>query len=666
MRFSNFFYFCCQIISSLVVTRLLFVSFVFVCISVSNTLFGQEDTTVIRREYSIEEVKITASGLFSVRQEMDRILTVFESKDIESAPAENLQDILEYYISADIRGRGAEGVQADAGLRGGTFDQTLILLNGINISDPQTGHHSLNIPVSISQIERIEFLDGRSAGIYSPAAFAGAINIITKEPEGNSSAISAVIGSFGYSDIDLSGNFKISETAHLLSGEVKKSDGYINNTDFRISSLYYSNQFKFKKGRMDCQAGLSKKAFGANSFYSPRYPDQFEEVGSSFFSGRWSSSGRMHLTPVVYYRRNSDKFMLFRVNAPDWYPGHNYHRTDTWGGNMRSWIFWSAGKTSFGSEYRSENILSSVLGETSGKPVRVPGEDAFYTHSDKRSIVSVFIDHEYYFSDWIFSAGGIMNYTSGNNSGLHFLPGVKLSFPFSSVLMSGLSWNRAMRLPTFTELYYSGPANIGNPLLKPEFSNTIDGRLKLNHKFIKGHIGLFYRSGQNMIDWIKSDNDELWQSQNLTEIRSYGAELQVELNEVISGLGTDKILLGYSFNDQIKEESEFISYYVLDYLKHKFIFSVNQNITRRISINIRGSFQDRSGTYSAYINNNTSVEKPYLPFWVFDSKAVYQNNCIKLFVTVNNIFNKSYFDLGNIMQPGIWIKGGFSYKINFN
>jgi len=540
----------------------------------SQACYGQEDTTGVEMQYSIEEVKITASGLTALKQKMDRILSAFESKAIELAPAENLNDILEYYISADIRGRGAEGVQVDAGIRGGTFDQTLILLNGVNLSDPQTGHHSLNLPVSTDQIERIEFLKGKSSGLIGPTVFSGAINIVTKEPDGNAAALSAVLGSYGYGNLDVAGNFETGMVAHLLSGSVKKSDGYIHNTDFKISSVYYSNLLKTDKGRMDWQAGLSEKAFGANSFYSPKYPDQFEETGSSFISGRWSSNGRFHFTPVIYYRRNTDKFMLFRDSAPEWYVDHNYHRTDTWGGSLGLWFLGPAGKTTVASEYRSENILSSLLGKPVNTPVQVPGEDAFYTKSDSRSNFSAYIEHICYFSALMVTAGGMLNYISGNYGGLHFLPGMEINFPAGSLIMTGFSWHRAMRLPTFTDLYYSGPVNIGNPLLKPEFSNTVDWNLKVSSKYFRGDAGLFYRVGHNMIDWIKYDTEDLWQSQNLTEVKSYGAELQFEadVNKLLSGCGPDNVNIGYYFNNQFKNASDFISYYVLDYLKHKFVF----------------------------------------------------------------------------------------------
>ncbi len=663
----NFFHRCYCVVKSCgpIVSFLSTLTFLLSSFSVS--FAEKQDTTDIKMQYSIDEVKVTASGLSSFNQQISRILSVIESKEIELAPAENIQDILEYYVSTDIRGRGAEGVQADAGIRGGTFDQTLILLNGVNISDPQTGHHNLNMPVSLSQIERIEFLNGSSAGIHSPDAFSGAINIITKEPEGNFANPSAVVGSFGYSNVGISGNFKTGEAFHSISSEVKKSDGCIHNTDFNISSIYYSSLIKNERGKMDWQAGLSDKAFGANSFYSPKYADQFEEIASYFISGRWSSSGRLHFTPVIYYRRNVDKFMLFRDNAPDWYQDHNYHRTDTWGGNLSTWFLWPAGKTTVASGYRSENILSSVLGKPLDKPVPVRKEDANYTKSDYRSKFSAYLEHIYFISDWRFVAGGMLNYISGNNGGLYFFPGMELSFLISPAIILDLSWSRAMRLPTYTDMYYSSPTNIGNPLLEPEYSGTLEGGIELKNEYFKGQFTLFYRNGHNMIDWIKYEADDLWQSQNLTEVKCYGAEIQfdVDVKRFLDCVGTENIRFSYYYNDQVKGQYEFISYYALDYLKHKFIASVNQNIIKNFSVNLKGSYQNRAGTYSYYINNGTTVEKSYLPFWLFDLKAMYQNSSMKVHFSINNIFNKKYFDIGNIIQPGIWIKAGFSYKLNF-
>jgi vitamin B12 transporter len=626
-----------------------------------------QDTVDIKMKYSLEEVKVAASKMMSINSQMARILSVIDSVEIELAPAESLESLLEYLVMIDVRQRGAEGVQSDIGIRGGTFDQTLILLNGVNITDPQTGHHNLNLPVSLSQIERIELLKGSDAAIYGPNAFSGAINIVTKKPAGNSATLSLYAGSFGYVNADMLGDFMTRKLSHSLSGNYKRSKGYTDNTDFNISNFFYSGRYDSKGGILTGQIGASGKAFGANSFYTPEYPDQFEKIGTSFMSLRWESLGRLHITPVIYKRRHFDKFMLFRGDAPDWYKGHNYHRTDVWGANISSWFLWNAGKTSFSALYRSESIVSTVLGEKMDTGIKVPGEDIFYTHSKSRSTASLFIEHTCYAGKWIIGAGGLASFIPENAPMLKILPDFDIDFHICPWIMLGASWSASSRMPTFTDLYYSGPDKIGNAELKAEISNSFEGELNVNTNYITGNLAVFYRSGQNMIDWIKNENDKLWQSHNLTRINSLGTEmrLQVRLKENLKGNWPDKITIGWYSNKQNKETSDFISYYVLDYLKYKFTASVNQSITKYLFLNLRSYFQKREGTFTNFGDNNYR-EVSYKPFWLFDAKILFKKENLQIFISSNNIFNKEYFDIGNIVQPGRWIKTGILYKFNLN
>ncbi len=352
------------------------------------TIAVEKDTTEVKMEYDLDEIEVSAQRSPALYSQVARIVSVIERKEIESAPVQSVQDLLEYVAGVDVRQRGAEGVQADVSIRGGTFDQTLILLNGINITDPQTGHHNLNIPLSLSQIERIEILEGPAARVYGPNAFSGAINIVTRQPDVNLLNLQLSAGSFGYFDADLSISFKTGKLQNSLSLNKKLSDGYIENTDFDISNLFYSNQLITRKGEMSFQLGFSDKGFGANSFYTPKYPNQYEETKSLISSVKWVSNSKFHLTPVVYWRRHQDRFELFRDNPPSWYATHNYHLTNTYGGNLNSWVQSKFGKSAFGIEFRSEIILSNVLGEELDSPVEVPGEDAEFTKSKTRNYIS--------------------------------------------------------------------------------------------------------------------------------------------------------------------------------------------------------------------------------------------------------------------------------------
>ena len=633
-------------------------------VSVAN----DQDTTEIKMEYDLDEIEVSAQRSPAVYSQVARIISVIERKEIESSPAQSVQDLLEYVAGVDVRQRGAEGVQADVSIRGGTFDQTLILLNGINITDPQTGHHNLNIPVSLSQIERIEILEGPAARVYGPNAFSGAINIVTRQSGSNSVNLKLSTGSFRYFDADLEGSFNTGKLQNTLSLNKKSSDGYIDNTDFDISGIFYSNQLIVDKGKMSFQLGYSEKGFGANSFYTPKYPNQYEEVRSLISSVKWESNSKLHLTPAIYWRRHQDRFELFRDNPPTWYTTHNYQLTDTYGGSINSWIQSNWGKSAFGIEFRSENIMSNVLGVEMKPPVKVPGEDAEFTKSKSRNVVSGFLEHVYYSDRWMLSAGLLSNYITDSNFGINFFPGVDVSYKISPALRIFSSFNTSLRMPTFTDLYYSGPTNIGNPDLKPEKTASFEGGFKLNQGFVQGYLMGFYRKGTDIIDWIKLNGEDKWQPQNLTQISSYGSEIQIQFNlkkHFCNNL-PNKIYLNYLYNNLEKENSDFISYYVLDYLKHKFVGSLNQTILKAFVIDLKIAYQDRKGTYTLFEDGNWGSEVDYDPFWIFDGKVNYSIKKIDFYVSVNNIFDLKYIDIGNVVQPGRWTKVGISYQINFD
>ncbi len=625
------------------------------------------DTTEIKIQYDLDEIEVSAQRSPVVYSQVARIISVMERKEIEASPAQSVQELLGYISGVDVRQRGAEGVQADISIRGGTSDQTLILLNGINITDPQTGHHNLNLPVSLNQIERIEVLEGPAARVYGPNAFSGAINIITRQPDSKSVQAELSGGSFGLFNANLSGSFKTGKLKHLLAAGQSRSDGYIENTDFQIRNLFYSNERSVNGNRLNFQIGISDKGFGANSFYTPKYPNQYEQTNTLFSSVKWQSGDKLHLTPVIYWRRHQDRFELFRNNPPDWYATHNYHLTNSYGANLNSWFQWKFGKTSFGIEGRSENILSNVLGENLELPRPVPGENAEFTKSKSRNMASVFFEHIYYYNVLTISSGVLLSSISENN-GLNFFPGLDISYQISDPLKLFTSYTTSLRMPTFTDLYYSGPTNIGNPDLVAERTVAFEAGVKLQSYFLQGHFVVFYRQGKEIIDWVKTKEDEKWQPQNLTRLNSLGTEVQVTflLKKHFGKHFPNKIDLSYFYNELEKENLNFISNYVLDNLKHKFTGSVNMDVLANISFDLRCSFQQRDGSYTVYENNDFGNETAYESFWIWDGKLRYHKDKLTVFISANNISNTAYYDIGNISQPGRWLKAGISYQLNFD
>ena len=220
------------------------------------------------KSHELGDVVVTAGRTPIEAQQAARIVSVITKSEIERSPAQNLTDLLRFVAGVDIRQRGAFGAQADISIRGGTYDQTLILLNGVNVTDPQTGHHNLNLPIDLESIERIEILQGPAAKSFGPNAFNGAINIITGNSKPNHIRVSGMFGQYGLYKAagnisNTIGNFK-----RFISLNRMSSDGYIKNTDFSGTNIFYQAGYASKAGAFDFQTGYSKKDFGANSFYS--------------------------------------------------------------------------------------------------------------------------------------------------------------------------------------------------------------------------------------------------------------------------------------------------------------------------------------------------------------------------------------------------------------
>jgi iron complex outermembrane receptor protein len=190
----------------------------------------------------------------------------------------------------------------------------------------------------------------------------------------------------------------------------------------------------------------------------------------------------------------------------------------------------------------------------------------------------------------------------------------------------------------------------------------------LNSGLVQGYWIGFYRKGNDIIDWVKVNNTDKWQPQNLTQINSFGSEIQLQFNlkKYLRHNLPNNISLNYLYNNLDKEDFDFISYYVLDHLKHKFAGSVNQTVLKNITIDLKAIFQDREGTFTQFENGNYGIEAEYDPFWIFDGKVSYNRKRLGLYISVNNIFDTSYYDIGNVTQPGRWTKIGISYQLSFD
>ena len=634
---------------------------VYTMVSEYESVSAQIDSSKVKMEYNLNEIEVSAQRAPVAFSQVARIVTVISKEEIEAAPVQSIQELLEYSMSVDVRQRGSHGVQTDISIRGGSFDQTLILLNGINISDPQTGHHALDLPVSLKNIQRIEILEGPAARVFGPNAFSGVVNIITSSEADSNLKLDVSAGQYKLADINLSGNLKSGSWNQFVAFNHTSSDGYIENTDFKIWNGFYQATLNTKPGKLDFQAGHTDKAFGANSFYTATYPNQFEETNTTFASLKFESGTKIHLTPSAYWRRHQDRFELFRSDPASWYKGHNYHLTDVFGSNLNAWFESRFGKTAFGAEVRSENIWSNVLGEPLTTPIEVPGEPSqFFTKSYSRTIVSYFAEHSVNLKKLYISAGIMANWISDLGFTWNWYPGIDASYSISNHFKLYGSASKSLRMPTFTDLFYAGPTNIGNPNLKPETSMNYEGGLKLNFIGFSGHAGAYYRIGKDLIDWVREKDTDKWQAQNLTQINTTGFEVNSDFfpeklwnrNIFITKFG-----INYSYSELNKGDNNVFSYYVLDNLKHKLDMEINHKIWKKIKSTWMASYQDRNG-----MRTNT---ESYQPFWQVNLRIMWKSPSTEIYAMAANLFDTKYYDLGTVEQPGRWISAGINYQIRY-
>jgi len=622
---------------------------------------AQTDTSKVSMEYNLDEIEVSAQRSPVAFSQVARIASVITREEIEAAPVQSIQELLEYALSVDVRQRGPLGAQADISVRGGSFDQTLILINGINVSDSQTGHHSLDLPVSLKNIQRIEILEGPAARVFGPNAFSGVINIITGVEAQTNVKVDVVAGQHKLSDLNLSGNLIKGSWSHFAAVNRISTDGYIDNTDLKNLNAFYQTRANLKPGTLNFQVGRTNKSFGANSFYTATYPNQYEETKTTFASVKFETGKKIHINPSLYWRRHQDKFELFRDDPPNWYKGHNYHLTDVFGSKLDAWFSSSLGKTAFGGEIRSENIWSNVLGNALTTPLEVPGEKGqFFTKSYSRTTISYFAEHSFYIKNLAISGGAMANRISDLGFGWKIYPGLDISYEFVNHYKLYSSANSTLRMPTFTDLFYNGPTNVGNPNLKPEKSQTYEGGLKITYPGFFGHAGIYFRKGKDLIDWVRASDSEKWQTQNLTRINTTGVEVSGTLSpERIwkSKFFLTKLGINYAYSHLEKGTNNVFSYYVLDNLKNKLDFQVEHRIWQKIAASWRISYQDRNGM-------RTPTE-PYKPFWIVNSRISWKSRDTEFYASASNLLNKKYFDLGPVEQPGRWISLGISYQLNF-
>lgn len=596
--------------------------FWFIIILLLNTslIFSQS------KEYKLNEVIVTASRVPSTFSNLNRNVVVITSEEINETPVNSVQDLLQYVSGVDLKSRGINGVQSDITIRGGNFEQTLILIDGVKVSDPQTGHHNLNLPVSLDDIQRIEILKGQGSRIFGPNAFSGVINIITKKGREKSLSLTASGGENNFFETQIHGSYPVGIISNNISFSKKKSDGYRHNTNFDIINFSYNSNLKSDFGKVNLFFGLNDKEFGANGFYSVAYPNQWEHTTTKFLNLS-AELGNEELTfsPKIYWRRNDDDYLL-----GDPLPNYeNIHKTNVYGSEIQISYKSNLGVTSLGGEFIQEKIESTNLGDHSRDKKGIFAEHKFSPFQDLNIIVGGFV-YDYASVGW------------------KVWPGLSIGYNISNKIRIYGSAGKAFRIPSYTELFYTSPPVNGNPNLKYEETTNYELGFRFNENIFSSEINLFRKEGKNLIDYVRISN-EPWHAENIAKVNTNGLEVNLNLYpDFYDNFPVKKLSLSYTFLDSDKETDEFESQYLLDYLKNQIVFSVQNNWWFDIHQNWILRYEDR-------INLEDHL--------IFDSQISKSFYNFKVFIKATNLLNKSYMQISGVPLPGRWILAGVKFSL---
>lgn len=657
------------------------------------------DTTVTDRVQELDEIEVTGTSAPLALEQAARMVTVLSREDIQSSPAQSINDLLKYATGVDVRQRGPIGAQTDIAIRGGTSEQITILINGINICDPQTAHNAFDLPVDVSEIERIEVLEGPAGRVYGTSSLVGAVNIVTRPgsldshgsqysqfPSDNQQVfplhrrvaeggatpsfdVRVEGGSYGYVSVGGRANVAHGAWNNQLSGSLTRSDGYLRsaaghlNSDYSGGKMFYQGMYDDGAMRLQWHAGLSTKGFGSNTFYSAKFDEQYERTTKMYTAVYGENKlGWFHFRPSVYWNRNIDRFELIR-GSEEKVP-YNYHCTDVFGVHLNSYFDWVAGRTAIGAEFRNEDIVSGNLGEPLHQPKHIHGTDRDYQYGLNRSNLSFHVEHNVLLDRMTLSAGFVAVKNTWNGMPFTLYPGVDMSYRLGECWKIYASYNSSLRMPSFTELYYSVGGHKADKYLKPEEMRAVECGVKYNGNGVNATASVFHHHLRNMIDWVldPTADDPVWESVNRTRVNSIGAEISADFN-LKRLLGGQQVLrkfqVAYCYiNEDKKPLGQMQTQSKLEYLRHQLTASLQAVLFSRLGITLKYRMHDRTGTYTTLEGDVL----PYRAYGVVDMRLAWDAPRYSVYVEAANLLDKEYVDYGNVPQPGVWLTAGLKWR----
>ncbi|SFC22181.1 iron complex outermembrane recepter protein [Parapedobacter composti] len=604
---------------------------------------SEPDTTTI----PLSEVIITENRLQLPFIQQNRHIQIIDRKQIDALPARSVNELLSHVAGVDLRQRGPFGTQADVSIDGGSFEQTLVLVNGMKVLDAQTGHNTLNLPIPTDAIERIEIIRGPAARVYGINSLTGAINIVTRKPTASGVQVHAYTGSgfkrdtaaadhvlFHGRGVQLGSNLVKEHHRHSLHGSHESGNGYRYNTAFRNNKLLYQGEVRANTtDALSLMGGYVSNNFGANGFYAAPGDKESQEIVQTVLAAlsyRSQLTERISVSPRVSYRYAYDDYRYFRNDLSRARSQHHGQAINTEiNGTMQT----SAGDIGIGLEMRNEIIRSTNIGNHNRSNYGLYAEFKTARIHDKL----------------LLSAGTYINYNS--DYGWQLFPGIDVGYTLNNRLKLVAHTGTGQRIPSFTDLYLNQPGNVGNPSLLSERAWHAEGGLKYVDNRLVAQATYFYRNMNEFIDWVRGNLDQPWQPQNFQRNRTRGVTFSGNYRLVANERRTT-LLAGLSYTwlspDIVNnQEAGYLYKYVIESLRHQLAAHVNWH----------------AGPISATVAARLNERLSYKSYFLGDVRVAYGFGTLDIYLDTQNIFDVTYIEAAAIPMPGRWFSLGMKYRL---
>lgn len=566
-------------------------------------------------------------------------LRVVTRAEIEDSPFRSLPEILQWVVGLDVRRRGIDGVQADIGLRGTDHNGTLLLVDGEPMNDPQSNHHAASLDVPKDAIERIEILAGPSAAAFGAGAVGGVVNVVTRGANLKRARFHfdwrLDVGSDSLTAGGVRAAAKIVESLAVAADWARlESSGFRDDTERAEDFVMGSARWETGAGPVSASFGYGRRRFGAWSFYGTKYPDQQETTQirtatamASLTLGAWT------LTPSFAWRSFSDDYVLERDN-PSFY--ENLTGTTTLGGRISAGRGLLGGSVLLAAEFGSQSIDSTLLGSHSrtlgavladfGRPFDTAAPDRAGFRAGLRA--DGYSDFGWNLSPW---------------GALWWAPSPSLRFRASA--------GTAFRVPTYTELYYRDPQNLGNPSLAPEKAVNVEAGATAVQGDFTFDVAGFWRHGTGLVDFVRSSPAAPWIARNLRTADTWGVEgivsWQGQKNALLSRVTLQAAYLFADLAALSAEADASEGKYVLDPLHVKWDLIAAGTLPLEIAALTRVSYFARP-SYAGGV-------------WLWDlrlGRDLFQGEILEVYVEGWNLGDARYEEAVGVPLPGRTLAAG--------